>query len=67
METLSEMAMTIEARARKILSEMNAICNCGGPQYGTAHAPDCEFELAADEAWREAQDEAQDEGETDAA
>lgn len=22
-------------------------CNCGGPQYGTDHAPDCEFELSS--------------------
>ena len=22
-------------------------CNCGGPQYGTDHSPDCEFELSA--------------------
>ena len=22
-------------------------CSCGGPQYGTDHAPDCEWELQA--------------------
>ncbi len=22
-------------------------CNCGGPQYGTDHAPDCEWEVSA--------------------
>ena len=22
-------------------------CNCGGPQYGTDHSPDCEYELSA--------------------
>ena len=31
-------------------------CDCGGPQSGTAHAPDCRLLLAlddAEEAWRE--------------
>ena len=31
-------------------------CDCGGPQYGTPHAPDCRLLLAldaAEEAWRE--------------
>ena len=31
-------------------------CDCGGPQYGTAHAPDCRLLLALDDAeaaWRE--------------
>lgn len=22
-------------------------CNCGGPQYGTEHSPDCAWELSA--------------------
>ena len=23
-------------------------CNCGGPQYGTAHSPDCEYVVGLD-------------------
>jgi hypothetical protein len=40
-----------------------APCNCGGPQYGTDHSPDCEWELDAmrrQDQWEE--DEAQDDG-----
>jgi len=32
-------------------------CNCGGPQLGTAHAPDCRIEIE----WGAAMDEARDE------
>ena len=33
-----------------------ARCNCGGPQYGTAHSPDCALLLAydvAEELWKD--------------
>jgi hypothetical protein len=33
---------------RRYLREHNISCNCGGPQYGTAHAPDCAIERAWD-------------------
>lgn len=35
-----------------------AECNCGGPQYGTAHAPDCELILDATQVDKELRDEA---------
>lgn len=33
-------------------------CNCGGPAMGTAHAPDCRRELAADDQMDLRQEEA---------
>ena len=30
--------------------EKNVVCDCGGPQYGTDHSPDCEINLAWDTA-----------------
>lgn len=34
-----------------------ADCNCGGPQYGTDHAPDCQMVLDAIEVDHEIEDE----------
>lgn len=45
-----------EKLANKLLRQGGSACDCGGPQYGTAHAPDCAFVLAADNAWQEAGD-----------
>lgn len=42
---------------RRYLREKEIGCNCGGPQYGTDHAPDCAIELAWDEACAVFQDE----------
>jgi hypothetical protein len=56
---------TIQRRAEKILREMEAACNCGGPQYGTDHAPDCSLEHARDDAWEEAQQQTWEESEAD--
>lgn len=33
---------------RRYLEEHKITCNCGGPQYGTAHSPDCDVERAWD-------------------
>jgi len=40
----------------EMLAKLGARCDCGGPQYGTAHAPDCALELAWDEASEIAED-----------
>lgn len=42
-------------------------CNCGGPQYGTDHAPDCEYEVSALDLQEQFDDEMVEryEGETD--
>jgi len=44
-------------RATEIMKEWNVKCNCGGPQYGTDHAPDCAINLAWDDAIEQARDE----------
>ena len=31
-------------------------CNCGGPQMGTGHSPDCENILSLDDLWEEYKD-----------
>jgi hypothetical protein len=31
-------------------------CNCGGPQYGTDHSPDCQVNLAWDQVVQETKD-----------
>ena len=45
-------------RATKLLlkrqQDGSVCCNCGGPQYGTDHAPDCALNLAWDDAIAEA-------------
>ncbi len=41
-----------ESFARKTLT-----CNCGGPQYGTGHSPDCLLEMGLEDAYREAADD----------
>lgn len=42
--------------AQRLFSKWAIPCNCGGPQYGTDHAPDCATELAWDDAWEVAED-----------
>ena len=51
------MRKTIDERTTEILRDMGARCNCGGPQCGTDHSPDCEWELAGLDAYEQAQDE----------
>ncbi len=48
---------TIEQRTQKVFAGMSVACNCGGPQYGTDHAPDCAANLAWDNAKEEATDQ----------
>lgn len=40
--------------ATKLLKERKIPCNCGGPQYGTDHSPDCAVCLAWDDAIEDA-------------
>lgn len=51
----------------KTNNEEVAACNCGGPQDGTDHSPDCDYELSAIELWEEyiqdwAEDKVDDQG-----
>ena len=41
--TRDELDQAIAIRIRKYRESLQ--CNCGGPEYGTGHSPDCEFEL----------------------
>jgi hypothetical protein len=42
------------SRATKLLRDRikagEVKCDCGGPQYGTGHSPDCQIERAWDDA-----------------
>lgn len=29
-------------------------CDCGGPEMGTSHSPDCAYVLASEDCWHEA-------------
>lgn len=40
--------------ADQLCRENGAACNCGGPQYGTGHAPDCESVLSYDDCVQDA-------------
>lgn len=42
---------------RKAVKAGTYTCTCGGPQYGTDHAPDCDIVLGWDESRQEAEDE----------
>lgn len=44
-------------RATELMKEWNIRCNCGGRQYRTGCAPDCEIELAWDDAVAQAEEE----------
>ena len=48
-------------RASSILRATGVVCNCGGPQYGTDHSPDCAILLAWDDAVEEARQQIWDE------
>jgi hypothetical protein len=43
------------------MAHPEAVCNCGGPQYGTGHSPDCELIVWEDECWQNALEIAYDE------
>lgn len=43
--------------AQEMFQAMRPHCNCGGPQMGTDHSPDCEYVLAWDRAVATARDE----------
>jgi len=42
--------MTRNEYFRKYVKDHKIVCNCGGPQYGTDHSPDCTYVLAWDDA-----------------
>lgn len=47
----------LHTRATALMRERGIVCNCGGPQYGTDHAPDCALERAWDDAMEDAKQE----------
>lgn len=47
---------SIDNQAREIVKRRRVRCDCGGPYYGTDHAPDCALVLAYDDAREEAED-----------
>ena len=51
----------VTKRTRELFKELGAPCNCGGPQSGTKHSPDCEMLLSWDHLRDVAEDEIADE------
>lgn len=46
------------------IRERNVRCDCGGPEMGTGHAPDCSWILAGDDAAQDFADLWAEQGET---